>query len=207
MRDRTKSGSNVARVGWRRLAPHATSWADILPKASIGRRTVAVTAIVVGIALAASVPVYVLPVQHPITSADVVYSIGVERWRIEAAVDLIETGASDTLVVSRPHWMWVDECELPQDFAVICADPDPFTTRGEAAYLQTLMQDNGWHSAIVVTRTPHVTRTQLLMDRCVDGDVNVVGRSTGMTPLDWAYQYLYQTAAFVKLAFVTPGCA
>jgi hypothetical protein len=50
-----------------------------------------------------------------------------------------------------------------------------------------------------------VTRTQLLFDRCFDGDLMVVEDPVDFGLRQWISQYTYQTGAFVK-ALVTPGC-
>jgi hypothetical protein len=51
----------------------------------------------------------------------------------------------------------------------------------------------------------HVTRTQLLFDRCFDGELMVVEDPVHFGLRQWISQYTYQTGAFVK-ALVTPGC-
>ncbi len=54
---------------------------------------------------------------------------------------------------------------------------------------------------VVVTFTPHVARTRYIFAKCYPGDVTVVGADIDLTPLDWAYEYAYQSAAFVKAWF------
>lgn len=57
------------------------------------------------------------------------------------------------------------------------------------------------HQVVVVTFKPHVARARYILERCYDGDVAVIGVDQDLTLWDWAYQYVYQTAAFVKAAF------
>ena len=65
--------------------------------------------------------------------------------------------------------------------------------------------EHGWTSATVITFTPHVTRTRLLMQRCFAGTLRVAADTTPLPLAEWAGQYFYQTGAFVKVA-LNPGC-
>ncbi|WP_414171324.1 hypothetical protein [Clavibacter tessellarius] len=104
---------------------------------------------------------------------------------------------------SRPARLAACNGEFP--YPVTCDTPSPFTTQGEARYLRDKSEENGWTSAIVITWTPHVTRTELLFDRCFDGDLMVVEDPVDFSLRQWISQYTYQSGAFVK-ALVTPGC-
>ncbi len=91
------------------------------------------------------------------------------------------------------------------DITVLCAKPDPFTTRGEARWLEQQMHDQGWDSAAVVTFTPHISRARMIMDRCDTGGVAMVDVGEPLAPWFWAYHFGYQTAGFAK-AFALSGC-
>ena len=43
------------------------------------------------------------------------------------------------------------------------------------------------------------------MQRCCDGDLVMVASPTDLSVIGWAYQYIYQTAAYVR-AVLQPGC-
>ncbi len=60
-------------------------------------------------------------------------------------------------------------------FRVVCFTPDPDSTRGEAQEIGRLARENGWQRVLLVTSRFHVTRARMLVDRCVDGDVDAVG--------------------------------
>ena len=63
---------------------------------------------------------------------------------------------------------------------------------------------HGWHSAIVITMTAHLTRARTIVSRCFAG--TLVMRPSGEAPYaGWPYQYAYQTAATVK-AWIHPEC-
>ncbi|PVZ95917.1 YdcF family protein [Amnibacterium flavum] len=158
----------------------------------------------------AGLPVFVFPVEEKPAKADVVLVIGpVDPWRMRMADQLLDADVSDNLLVSAPTEgiPKIPECvdDGREDTAVHCEQPAPFTTRGEARYLAREMEENGWSTAIVITATPHIARTRMLMDRCVPDGVSVMGDEPGYDLTDWGFEYVYQTAAFAKAA-VLQGC-
>jgi uncharacterized SAM-binding protein YcdF (DUF218 family) len=164
-------------------------------------------AAVVGFGLA-GVPIYVLPPQQAPQRADVIMVIGpVAPWRMRLAQSLLAQDIADALLVSAPASAFEDipECAGMDGVDVTCAQPDPLTTRGEARLLRAEMDEHGWTTAIVITATPHVARTSAVMGRCVPSGVQVIGRADGLGPYEWARAYVYQTAAFVKVALES-GC-
>jgi hypothetical protein len=138
--------------------------------------------------------------------ADVVLVLGPpSAQRVEEAERLLDDGVAGTALVSVPYdwtpWHLVGVCARPD---VICADPDPRSTRGEARMLERYADERGWRSAVVVTARAHVSRARMLVGRCFAGDVSMV--ATAEPPYrGWAYQYAYQTAATVKAWFLQ-GC-
>ncbi len=68
-------------------------------------------------------------------------------------------------------------CSDPQPFEVKCLLPAPDGTRPEARATGELAERRGWRRVVVVTTTQHVPRAKLLFDRCVDGEVEMVGAS------------------------------
>jgi len=156
--------------------------------------------------VAAGLPVYVFPPISAPEPADVVFVIGPpDQWRLDWAQELVADGTAGALMISTDDPDAEGLCTASAPYPVECARPDPFTTRGEARWLRSEMAAHGWSRAIVITMTPHVSRTRVIFGRCVPGGVQVIGRSTGLNPARWAYQYLYQTAGFVKVA-LNPGC-
>ncbi|WP_169746630.1 hypothetical protein [Demequina maris] len=162
-------------------------------------------------------PLYVFPARDEPREVDAVYVIGPPTDpRMELAESMIDDGLTDTMVVSlaeaaydagerakRPEAVQI--CEEPQDFTVYCSQPDPFTTRGEARWMRELIDENGWESVAVITTTPHLTRTRVIMERCWDGDIAYVSSGEHLDPWYWGYHYAYQSAAFVKV-WLEDGC-
>jgi uncharacterized SAM-binding protein YcdF (DUF218 family) len=90
-------------------------------------------------------------------------------------------------------------------YQVICFEPDPATTRGEAEEIGRLARERGWHSVLVVTSTYHVSRARLIVQRCMPGTVRVLAGTSRLSMDDWLYQFAYQTGGFAK-AFLHRSC-
>lgn len=171
------------------------------------RRGLLATVVCLAVLFAASLPVYVFPPQSAPEKADVVFVIGPpSQWRIDWARRLMDAGYGRALMISTGDVNAFPACREKESYPVYCGHPSPFTTQGEARWLQGAMARHGWRSAVVITVTPHVLRTRLIMNRCVPDGVQVVGRRTGLTLEGWAAQYAYQTGAFMKAFFVTNTC-
>jgi hypothetical protein len=159
----------------------------------------------------AGIPLFVSPPAAQPGKADVIYVIGPPNpTRRDLAAKLVDEGFSDTVVFSVPadgpqSRAELAACNGEYPYPVTCDTPDPFTTQGEARYLKEKSEENGWDSAIVITWTPHVTRTQLIFSRCFTGDLMVVEDPVDFDMRQWISQYTYQSGAFLK-ALVTPGC-
>jgi hypothetical protein len=166
-------------------------------------KVLVVVASILAVAFAAVLVVYVFPPRGtPARDPDVVMVVGpADQWRIDWAQQL--RGSHAALAISVGLEEHHPECA---ETGVICFHAEPYTTQGEARELRTLMHDHRWTTATVVTMTPHLLRTQMRMDWCVPHGVTVVGRSTGLSPGDWIYQFAYQTAGFAKALLVTRGC-
>ncbi|WP_136588021.1 YdcF family protein [Microbacterium hydrothermale] len=176
------------------------------------RRTLLALVIAVVAIVIAGLPVYVFPPQGDPTGADLVYVIGPPQpQRLELAAAIRDTDGHVPLLISvsdsragRGDSSFdadaVDEC---RQAGATCTTPEPFTTAGEARLLTAYIARQPAAETVVITYTPHVARTRYIFAKCYPGDVTVVGVDTPMTPADWAFQYAYQTAAFVK-AWITP---
>ena len=161
--------------------------------------------------LVAGYLVFVDPkVSHP-THADAVVVLGspVNNGRLDAALKLVHDGVSTNLVISLnspKQWQARNVCQQPPaGVAVTCFNPSPSTTRGEAEEVHRLVARHGWRNIVVVTSTYHVSRARMIFRRCFDGTLQMVAARRGISLRDWAYQYFYQSAAYVKAALQS-GC-
>lgn len=174
------------------------------------RAAVAVLTVVVFLALV-GLPLFVFPVvaDDP-KRVDVIMVLGGRQdGREEYAISLAEQGFAKTVLVSdpytRPDTYMEAVCDTPHSVRVICFDPQPRTTRGEARFLRDEARRNDWRSAMVVTFSPHVTRSDFIVSRCFTGDLVMVDYRERLPLSYWAWMYAYQTAGFVRAAFQS-GC-
>jgi uncharacterized SAM-binding protein YcdF (DUF218 family) len=152
--------------------------------------------------------------QHPTvdkpTPADAVVVLGGPTDnRMTAALSLLSQGLSHQLVVSGAdrnlHLSWATCQSPPAGVTVSCFHPDPSTTRGEAEFVGRLATEYGWRTIIVVTSRYHVSRARLIFDRCFSGRIEMVAGHENVSFTDWAYQYVYQSAGYLK-AFTHQSC-
>ena len=91
---------------------------------------------------------------------------------------LLHQQVAQVLVISNGRdgrWQAANQlCASRQRFEVVCPQPAPDTTRGEARMVRDLAARRGWRSVVVVTSTYHARRAQLLLGRCFDGQLQIV---------------------------------
>jgi uncharacterized SAM-binding protein YcdF (DUF218 family) len=87
---------------------------------------------------------------------------------------------------------------------LICFDPDPGNTRGEAEYFGLLARRYHWNSVTLVTTSPQDTRARILVRRCFAGSVYVV--TAPLPAASWPYQIAYEWGALLKALFVYRAC-
>lgn len=168
---------------------------------------VALTLVVVGFF------VLVRPATDTISKADPVDAVvalaGTPR-SVAAAQALVEQGAGRELVLSNPFGsndpMMKQVCAAhPTGYRVTCFVPDPSSTRGEARAIRTLAREHGWRTVAVVTSTDHISRARMIVARCYGGRLQMIDSGVPISPAEWAYDVVYQSAAFVKAALLQ-GC-
>jgi uncharacterized SAM-binding protein YcdF (DUF218 family) len=141
--------------------------------------------------------------------ADAVVMLGGAGPRYAEAVRLAGAGHAPWLVLSDPRdpsQVWTAYgafCQQEHPYRTVCFDPEPRTTRGEARFVADLAQRQGWSRLLLVTTTEQASRAKRLVGRCWDGQVQVVGVSSGRSrPL----RVLYEWGATVRAALFRPGC-
>lgn len=163
---------------------------------------------------AAGYPVYAAPGTDTVTAqepADAVVALGGLPITARRAYELAETGAAATVVISDPYGDrdtgFIDEvcADPPPGPRIVCFDPSPQTTRGEARFIADLAAAEGWDRVAVMTTTYHVTRARFIVGRCVSVELAMVDADAPIAWWSWIYQYGYQTAGWVK-ALSQRGC-
>jgi len=174
-----------------------------LPRAARVVITAVLVLILVFAALTAQLLVWPAQGMPPRVSAIVMLSgPGV---RLPVALQLAGEHRAPVLVVSQGHDGYGSPCpSRPSGVQLICFDPDPATTRGEAEYIGRLAKKYHWTSVVVVTSRPQATRARMLVERCFAG---AVYSSTGPLPMrSWPYQIAYGWGALTKALLVDRTC-
>ncbi len=152
----------------------------------------------------AGLPFLVFPAHDEPAKADVALVLGPPTdTRMELAQSMVDEGLTEHVLVSldpeeSEMYPLAGEICASGDDTYVCAKPDPFTTRGEAIFLQEEATKNGWTNAAVITFTPHISRSRMIMKNCFDGEVSMLDSGESVSLPFWAYQYAYQSAATVK---------
>jgi hypothetical protein len=124
---------------------------------------------------------------------------------LNVAVRLATQHRAAFLVVSRGTVASHDPCPQPvPGVALICFNPVPATTQGEAEFVGRLARKYHWQSIAVVAITPQASRARLRVERCFAGQVYMV--TAPIQPSTWPYQIAYEWAALVKALVVQRGC-
>lgn len=132
---------------------------------------------------------------------------GWEDARLPLAVSLAREQRAGTLVISRGNQGWGGPCPAPvQGVRLICFDPDPPNTRGEAVYIGRLAREYHWTSIILVTNREQDTRGRLLVSMCFGGPIYVVTLPLGRSVKTVAYHVAYEWGALVKALILYRSC-
>ena len=178
------------------------------PRPSRLRRTVAaVLALGVIAAGAATVRLFIWPDRGMPAHVSAIVMLNGPGDRLDTALDLAWQHRAPFVVIARgsSYWGHGDICgpRIPH-VTVICFDPSPATTRGEAEFVGRLARKYHWQSVALVTITPQDSRGRLRVERCFGGPVYVM---TAPLPLSaWPYQIAYEWGAFAKALILQRSC-
>ena len=172
------------------------------------RRRIAVVALVLFVIFAATtVRVFVWPSLPPLPKhADAIIELAGPGNRDATTMELVHAGKAPVVAQSTvPVEAGTDKCLPPVDgVEVLCFNPDPGTTRGEARYIGQMAAQRHWQSVIIVTTPDHALRAQLRISRCFPGTISV---ATSPLPWwDWFRQIPYQWAASGKALLFQTDC-
>lgn len=169
------------------------------------RKLIAVVTTLILVFAAVTARVLIWPVVWTPAKADAIVMLAGPGNRLPTAVQLAREHRAPVLVVSRGWMGYGGPCPsaIP-DVRIICFDPDPGDTRGEAEYVGALARRNAWHSLILVATRPQAVRAQLDFGRCFSGQLYV---ATAPVPSsDWLYQIAYGWGALMKAALLVRSC-
>jgi uncharacterized SAM-binding protein YcdF (DUF218 family) len=125
--------------------------------------------------------------------------------RLATAVRLASARRAPVLVISRGHEGYGGPCPArPTEVTLICFDPDPATTRGEAEAMGRLARRHHWESVVLVTSRAQDTRARIRAGRCFPGRVYVV--TVSQPWYSWPYEIAYEWGALVKAVVIQRAC-
>jgi uncharacterized SAM-binding protein YcdF (DUF218 family) len=125
--------------------------------------------------------------------------------RLPVALRLARQHRAPMLVVSQGQHGYGGPCpSATPGVKLICFDPIPGDTRGEAEFVGRLAAKYRWRSVVLVTSRVQDTRARMVVGRCFGGPVYVM---TGSLPLgSWPYQLAYEWGALVKALTLYRSC-
>jgi len=171
----------------------------------VRRRLLAAT---VAVALAFGVVtarLFVWPAQGMPAGVSAIVMLAGPGNRLPVALRLARQHRAPVLVVSRGWQGYGGPCPAATaGVKLICFDPDPGTTRGEAEFVGQLAARYHWTSVVLVATRGQDTRARIIMGRCFSGSIYAV---TAALPWDnWPYQIAYQWAALAKALVQYRAC-
>jgi hypothetical protein len=132
------------------------------------RAFAAVMALVVALVLV-TVRLFVWPAEGMPASVSAIVMLAGPGDRLPVALQLARQHRAPVLVVSQGWQGYGGPCpQAPPDVKLICFDPDPGNTRGEAEFAGQLAERYHWRSVVLVTTRAQDTRARIIMGRLPD---------------------------------------
>jgi uncharacterized SAM-binding protein YcdF (DUF218 family) len=189
MRSRASLGAAERRRGFSRLRRRAFA---------------AVMALVVAVVLV-TVRLFVWPAEGMPATVNAIVMLAGPGDRLPVALQLARQHRAPVLVVSQGWQGYGGPCpQAVPAVKLICFDPDPGNTRGEAEFAGRLAERYHWRSVVLVTTRAQDTRARIIMGRCFGGSIYVVTAS--LPGSAWPYQIAYGWGALAKALVVQRAC-
>lgn len=155
--------------------------------------------------IAATARIIVWPTQGMPARVDAIAMLAGPGARLPVAEQLAREQRAPVLVVSQGHLGYGGPCPPAiSGVQIICFDPSPADTRGEAEYVAKLARQYKWHSVVLVAAREQATRARLLLGRCYSGSIYVVTAPEAW--YRWPYQIAYGWGALFKALFLKRAC-
>jgi uncharacterized SAM-binding protein YcdF (DUF218 family) len=174
----------------------------------LGRhRILVVLASIVVLFCAATARLYIWPASGMPQRVDAVVMLNGSGNRLNTALGLAWEHRTSAILISRgsKYWGHGNVCApaIPH-VKVICFDPSPETTRGEAEFAARIARRYHWQSMVLVATAPQDTRARLRFERCFGGKIYVVNSTF---PADeWPYEIAYEWLATIKALIFQRSC-
>jgi len=169
------------------------------------RTALIVLATVVIAGSAATAQLFIWPVRGMPARVSAIVMLDSPGNSVSAALRLARQHRAPFLVISQGKYLSSYACPPPiPRVKLICFNPTPATTQGEAEFVGRLARKYHWHSIAVVTITPQDSRARLRVERCFPGPVYVVTRPVALT--SWPYEIAYEWGALIKALVLQRNC-
>jgi uncharacterized SAM-binding protein YcdF (DUF218 family) len=148
--------------------------------------------------LVATTFLFVWPSTDPPGRADAVVVLsGGRDSRLDPALRLMRQHVAPVLVISGagydPKWRTARAlcAHGARGFRVLCFNPKPYSTRGEARAIARLARAHHWTKVDVVTSRYHVFRARIVIERCYHGKLALIGAAYPLkdAPLSWISEW------------------
>jgi uncharacterized SAM-binding protein YcdF (DUF218 family) len=173
------------------------------------RRRGLVIALVVALAGfgAATARLFVWPQAGMPGRVDAIVMLNGPGRRLSTALALARAHRAATVLISRgsPRWAHGGDC-APKitGVQIICFDPRPETTRGEAEFAGRLARQRHWRSIALVATAPQDLVARLRADRCFGGRTYVV--NAPLAPSQWPASIAHEWGSAVRALVFQRAC-
>ena len=169
------------------------------------RKLAGALVVLVAIFAVATGRLFIWPAQGMPSHVDAIVVLGGPGDRLGRGLELAQQDRAPVLAISEglevPPSLCRPRSQAPQ---VICFQPDPLTTQGEAEFAGRLAAKYHWRSMVLVTTPDQDTRARIRFSRCFGGGLYVV--TTPLPASQWIYEIAYQWAATTKALVVQRSC-
>jgi uncharacterized SAM-binding protein YcdF (DUF218 family) len=89
---------------------------------------------------------------------------------------------------------------------VVCFNPKPATTRGEAEYVGRLARRFHWRSIVLVAMTPQITPARTWLSRCSGPGTTVYAVGVRLPASQWPGALLHEWGALINAELIQRSC-
>jgi hypothetical protein len=170
---------------------------------------VSVIAVLVASFCVATALLLVWPQQGMPARVDAIVMLNGPGNRLGTALQLGWEGKAPVLVISRgsSYFGQGSMCAPPiPDVKVICFDPKPSTTQGEAEFIGRLASRYHWRTVALVTITPQITPGRIWLGRCLPRGTVVYAVAAPLRALAWPPMVLYEWGSVINAEVFHRSC-
>jgi uncharacterized SAM-binding protein YcdF (DUF218 family) len=156
----------------------------------------------------ATVRLFVLPPTTAMPArVDAIAVLGGPGDRLGLGFQLAQQGRAPYLLLSNGFTANLPASMCVPDhgsFTVICWNPDPGNTRGEAEFIGRTARQHHWTSIALVTTPDQAWRAAVEVRRCYAG--KIYSMTTPLSWSQWPYEIMYQWGSTIKSETMQRSC-